>query len=256
MIYIFKNDRQSGPYEEHVVLDQLKNGTLLSSDLAVRHGESRWQPLSEMFPDAADPIPRASTPAPTPLDAAVPHTRVPDKATPVYRKTAVQKVFFGLAFLGIAAALLGSAYFFWTTMSTSGDLQADLRNMSWRVLGRNAVIGLFLGAFFSLIAFLLTFKRKLIAANGLRIVLRLVFVFILIIGLIDFAYGAFTYLNYSKPYTPSTSGAQNELLKALEEGEAVTGPFESAVIHLPISAGLILLGLSGFLMTKRAKQST
>ncbi len=255
MIYIFKNNQQSGPYEEHVVLDQLRNRTLSPGDLAVRHGESSWQPLSVLFPDVADPLP-----PPPPRLAAVPSdARTParsvEKVEPVYRKTALQKVFFGLAFLGIAAALLGAGYYFWTMMSPSGNLETDLRNISLRILSRNATIGLFLGAILSFIAFLLTFKRKLIATNPVRIMLRLVFIFILVIGLISFAYGAFTYLNYSKPYSSSTT-VQNEMIRALEEGEAITGPYEAAVILLPIAAGLMLLGLSGFLMTKRPKHVT
>ena len=257
MIYIFKNNQQSGPYEEHVVLSQLRNGTLSASDLAVRHGESSWQPLSVLFPDVADPLPPPPPPprlAAVPSDAGIPARSV-EKAEPVYRKTALQKVFFGLAFLGIAAALLGAGYYFWSMMSPTGNLEADLRNISLRILSRNATVGLFLAAILSFIAFLLTFKRKLIATNPVRIILRLVFIFILVIGLISFAYGAFTYLNYSKPYSSSTT-VQNEMIKALEEGEAITGPYEAAVIALPIAAGLILLGLSGFLMTKRPKLAT
>jgi len=71
-IYINKNGQQSGPYEDHVVIDQLKNGSLSPDDLGVKHGESAWQRLGDIFPGVgvAEPVPvaaetrAASTPAP------------------------------------------------------------------------------------------------------------------------------------------------------------------------------------------------
>ncbi len=45
MIYIHKNNQQTGPYEEHVVLDQLKSGFLKPEDMAIRQGASQWEPL-------------------------------------------------------------------------------------------------------------------------------------------------------------------------------------------------------------------
>jgi hypothetical protein len=263
VIYIYKNDRQSGPYEDHIVVEQLKSGVLSPDDLAIRHGETRWQPLSDLFPGVSSapspprqqeekftpplPPPRVERPAAV---VAVPATE------PIFRKTLLQKIFFGLAFLGILAAFIGSVVYFWSMMSSSGDLTADLRNMSFRILVRNAAIGLFIATAFSFLAFLLTFKRKIIASGVLRMALRVIFIFILLAGLIEFGVGLYSYFMYTKPYVASTKpGDQNELVKALEEGEAATGPYESAVMHLPISAGLVLLGLSGFLMTKRGKRA-
>jgi hypothetical protein len=52
-IYINKDGRQSGPYEEHIVTDQLGSGVLSPDDLGIRHGESSWRRLGEMFPDIA-----------------------------------------------------------------------------------------------------------------------------------------------------------------------------------------------------------
>jgi GYF domain 2 len=52
-IYINKNGQQSGPYEDHVVVDQLRNGMLSPNDMGIRHGEASWQRLGDMFPSAA-----------------------------------------------------------------------------------------------------------------------------------------------------------------------------------------------------------
>ncbi|PYT00873.1 MAG: hypothetical protein DMF63_06120 [Acidobacteria bacterium] len=48
-IYINKNGQQSGPYEDHIVIDQLKNGSLSPNDLGIMHGGTRWQRLGDMF---------------------------------------------------------------------------------------------------------------------------------------------------------------------------------------------------------------
>ena len=52
-IYINKDNQQSGPYEDHVVIDQLRSGMLSPNDMAIRHGEASWQSLGEMFPGVA-----------------------------------------------------------------------------------------------------------------------------------------------------------------------------------------------------------
>lgn len=49
-IYINKDNQQSGPYEDHVVIDQLENGLLSPNDLGIRQGETSWQRLGEIFP--------------------------------------------------------------------------------------------------------------------------------------------------------------------------------------------------------------
>jgi hypothetical protein len=51
-IYINKNGQQSGPYEEHIVIDQLRSGVLSADDMAIRHGDTSWLRLGDMFPDA------------------------------------------------------------------------------------------------------------------------------------------------------------------------------------------------------------
>ena len=52
-IYINKNGQQSGPYEDHIVNDQLRSGVLSPDDMAIRHGDSSWQRLADMFPGVA-----------------------------------------------------------------------------------------------------------------------------------------------------------------------------------------------------------
>lgn len=56
-IYINKNGQQSGPYEDHVVVDQLRVGVLSPNDMGIRHGEPSWQKLGDMFPGVG-PAPR------------------------------------------------------------------------------------------------------------------------------------------------------------------------------------------------------
>ena len=51
-IYVSKNNRQLGPFEEAQVLEMLRNGQLTPNDLGVRQGESQWQPLGKLFSGA------------------------------------------------------------------------------------------------------------------------------------------------------------------------------------------------------------
>ena len=52
-IFIHRNGQQSGPYEKHIIIDQLRNGQLSPDDMGIRQGEKDWQKLRVMFPDAA-----------------------------------------------------------------------------------------------------------------------------------------------------------------------------------------------------------
>ena len=251
MIYIYKNSQQSGPYEEHLVLDQLRSGLLKPEDMAIRQGDSQWQPLRTMFPqvsaaDAPAPV-KFATPASVPVAAAV-NSNEPE---PQYRNTILQKIFFGLCFLGAVGILAATVYYIFT-FGSSGDLEADLSRMSFRDLGKYAAIGTFVGGFFMFLAFLVSFKRKLIRSNGARMALRVFFLLVLLAGFGTLAFGAFSYLNYSAPM-PTKASESNELLRALEAGSEATGPYETAAIALPIGAGLFLFGLSGILMAKRAR---
>ena len=120
-IYINKNGQQTGPYEDHIVIDQLRNGTLASEDLAIRHGDASWQKLGDMFPDVASR--RAETPPisiPPPVSTA--GSDVLQSAVPPPKKGGCLKgslIGAGLLFLllGIAAAA-GSRFI----PSTSCDL--------------------------------------------------------------------------------------------------------------------------------------
>src|SRR5688500_15687395 len=165
MIYIHKNNQQSGPYEEHLVLDQLKSGLLKPEDMAIRQGDSQWQPLRTMFPQVANvPTERA---VPFAASAGTPVTAParPTEPEPQYRKTTLQKIFFGLCFLGSVLILATAAYYIFT-FASSGNLEADLSRFGYRDLATYLAIGTFVGGFFMFLAFLLSFKRKLIRSNG------------------------------------------------------------------------------------------
>jgi hypothetical protein len=51
-VYITKNNRQFGPFEEAKVLEMLKNGQLSPNDLAIHHGAKEWQKLGSYFPNS------------------------------------------------------------------------------------------------------------------------------------------------------------------------------------------------------------
>ena len=253
-IYIFKNNSQIGPFDEKAVIDGLRRGEYLPDDLAIRQGDTNWQPLSVLYPESAPSpafMPQTAAPArSTPAVAAVPAA-----AERLVRNNMLHRIVYGLLFLGSVIAFAGSLWYLKSMMGSSGDLTTDLKNMSWRVLARDMAISTFIATFFIFVGFLLSFKRKTIRSNGLRMAMRGVFILIMVIGLGYFAYGAFAYLNYSAPYRPtsSSSSQRNELLDALNEGEAAAGPLGIATFHLPIAASLVLLGLSGFLMTKMGR---
>jgi len=220
--------------------------------MGIRQGETDWKKLSAMFPNVTPTqTPFAAIPPPP---VAVAETPAPVQYEAVYRGTTIQKIFFGLCLLVAVVGFGAAAFYFYSLSGSSGDLQADLSKLGYRILARNLGVGLFVGAFFALLAFVLTFKRKLIRSNGPRIVLRVIFILILLVGLGNLAYGAISYLTYSAPYSSSKNTSQsNELLKALEEGTAAIAPYEMAVILVPAGAGLFLLGLSGVLMTKKLR---
>lgn len=50
-IYIYKNNQQSGPFEENVVSGFLENGQLSPEDMGCRRGDQEWKPLKILFPN-------------------------------------------------------------------------------------------------------------------------------------------------------------------------------------------------------------
>jgi hypothetical protein len=51
-IYVTRNNEQRGPFEEAQVVEMLRNGQLLPSDLGIRQGDQKWRTLGEMFPSS------------------------------------------------------------------------------------------------------------------------------------------------------------------------------------------------------------
>ena len=66
-IYIFKDGRQSGPFDESAVLEQLRTGIFSPDDLAIRQGDRDWSKLADIFAGriAAEPV-SVTTPKPVP----------------------------------------------------------------------------------------------------------------------------------------------------------------------------------------------
>lgn len=48
-LYIYRNNAQTGPFDEEAVLAQLKSGTLSPDDLGIRQGETNWSRLGDIF---------------------------------------------------------------------------------------------------------------------------------------------------------------------------------------------------------------
>lgn len=66
-IFINSNGQQSGPFDENVVIKQLRSGQLSLDDMAIRQGENDWQPLGKMFPEQAAPAPAVASNADIPV---------------------------------------------------------------------------------------------------------------------------------------------------------------------------------------------
>jgi hypothetical protein len=68
-IYIFKDNQQTGPFEELEILDQLRTGKLSRDDLGFKPGAANWQKLGELFPDVSHQ--QATPPVITPHAAVI-----------------------------------------------------------------------------------------------------------------------------------------------------------------------------------------
>lgn len=56
-IYVSKNNRQTGPFEEAKVLEMLGRGELSPNDLAIRQGDKEWRKLVDYYPNAGQIAP-------------------------------------------------------------------------------------------------------------------------------------------------------------------------------------------------------
>ena len=63
-LYIYKNNEQTGPFDEEAVLDQLRTGRLSPDDLGIAQGQTAWTRLGDIF---AGRIPEASAFGSVPL---------------------------------------------------------------------------------------------------------------------------------------------------------------------------------------------
>ncbi len=66
-IYISKNNRQLGPFDENKVSEMLRAGQVSPQDMAIRSGDRAWQPLYVLFPQkvgavSSPPIPATNQP--------------------------------------------------------------------------------------------------------------------------------------------------------------------------------------------------
>ncbi len=104
-IYINKNGHQSGPYEDHIVIDQLRNGAVSPNDMAIRHGDATWQKLGDMFPEIGAQSPAAAS-AFTPTSSA-PAGKTAAQVNPAPKKGGCLKG--GLIGTGLILLLLGVA---------------------------------------------------------------------------------------------------------------------------------------------------
>jgi hypothetical protein len=103
-IYVNKDNQQSGPYEDHVVIDRLKNGMLSPNDLGIRQGETSWQKLGDMFPGVGDSRSVSVPPVPPPVKPASVGAPSAFAAAPA-KKGGCLKV--GLISVGLLSLLFG-----------------------------------------------------------------------------------------------------------------------------------------------------
>ena len=104
-VYVNKNGQQSGPYEDHILIDQLRSGVLSADDMGIRHGDTSWQKLGDMFPGIASQQ-RATPSIPIPPPASVAGAGM-SASTPAAKKGGCLKA--GLIGLGLGLLLLGIA---------------------------------------------------------------------------------------------------------------------------------------------------
>lgn len=78
-LYIYKNNQQTGPFDEESVLGELRSGTLSPDDLGIRPGEANWQRLGDIF---AGRIPELAVFASAPQTASAGQNFAPGASAP------------------------------------------------------------------------------------------------------------------------------------------------------------------------------
>jgi hypothetical protein len=104
-VYVSKDNQQSGPYEDQVVIDQLKNGTLAPVDLGIRQGEASWRSLGEMFPGVTAERPSPAAVSAIPVSSGIASNV--NAAVPAPKKGGCLKT--GLLVAGILMLVIGIA---------------------------------------------------------------------------------------------------------------------------------------------------
>ncbi len=61
-IYINKNGKQLGPFDEKKIVEMLQNGEFSPTDFGINEGEQNWQTLENLFPKVATSVPVSSVP--------------------------------------------------------------------------------------------------------------------------------------------------------------------------------------------------
>jgi hypothetical protein len=104
-LYIFKNNQQSGPFDEEQVLAQLRSGEVSQDDLGIRQGDTNWTRLGDIFAGRISETPAAVSG----IGAAAASTsgRAVASAAPAAKKGGCLKA--GLIGTGLILLLLGIA---------------------------------------------------------------------------------------------------------------------------------------------------
>ena len=97
-IYITKNNQQLGPFDDARVLQMLQNGQVTPQDLAIRQGQTQWQSLGQMFPNAFSY--QAKQPPPV------------NQMPPPKKGSGMKLLIGGLLILGLLLVVAGSGIFY------------------------------------------------------------------------------------------------------------------------------------------------
>jgi hypothetical protein len=236
-IYINRNGEQTGPFDDRVIIERLHSGHLSPGDLAIRTGDSQWQTLDSLFPDAV------ARPVATSLSAV-------SLTDPQYRNTVFARIFFGLCLLVEIVISAALAYYFYGVIDPSRKVTTLLDRT---VIGILLIMlsGNLVGTFVTLLAFAMSFKRKIIRSNGLRLSIRIVSILILLTGFGNVAFWGYRLYETNHAYNlTNINRSDSVVIFGLYD---MMVPYGVGLIIFPIAVGLVLFGLSGILMTQRAR---